>query len=151
MNLQRLLTATLLLLAATSVVAAETTLAAADERLIRELEASSWVAWKSHDARFFERFLSDDHVEVHGYGIVGKGAVVEGVRGPLCVVQSYSLGPLSLTLVSIDTVLVTYRAEQNTSCGGARVPSPVWATSLYARRAGRWVNVLYQHTPVAPS
>ena len=29
------------------------------------------------------------------------------------------------------------------------VPSPVWATSLYARRDGRWVNVMYQHTPLA--
>ena len=44
-----------------------------------------------------------------------------------------------------------HRAEQNTTCGEARVPSPVWATSLYAKRAGRWVNVLYQHTPVARS
>jgi len=28
------------------------------------------------------------------------------------------------------------------------VPSPVWATSMYAKRDGRWVNVLYQHTVV---
>jgi hypothetical protein len=122
-----------------------------DEAIVRELESSSWVAWKNHDAAFFERFLSDDHVEVHGYGIVGKAAVVEGVRSPACVVQNYSLGPLSVTLVSPDSMLVTYRAEQDTLCGNARVPSPVWASSLYAKRSGRWVNVLYQHTPVAHS
>jgi hypothetical protein len=45
-------------------------------------------------------------------------------------------------------VLVTYRAEQDTVCGTARVPSPVWATSLYVKRAGKWLNVLYQHAPV---
>ena len=129
----------------------ETSLTPSDEKSIRELEAQSWVAWKGHDPAFFEAFLSEDHVEVHAYGIVGKSAVVDGVRSAGCVVQSYSLGPLSLTRVSTDTVLVTYRAEQNTSCGEARVPSPVWATSLYAKRAGRWVNVLYQHTPVARS
>jgi len=118
-----------------------------DEAIVRDLEAQSWVAWKVHDAVFFEQFLADDHVEIHGYGIVGKSAVVEGVRSPACVVRSYSLGPLSVTVVAPDSLLVTYRAEQDTVCGTAQVPSPVWATSLYAKRAGRWVNVLYQHTP----
>lgn len=122
----------------------------AEESAVRDLEARSWVAWKGHDAAFFEQFLSDDHVEIHGYGVVGKQAVVEGVRSPICTVQSYALGPLSVTRVSADSLLVTYRAEQDTTCGTARVPSPVWASSLYARRGGRWVNVLYQHTPVAP-
>ena len=93
---------------------------------------------------------SNDHVEVHGYGIVGKAAVVEGVRSPACTVTSYSLGPFSVTAVSADSMLLTYRAEQDTLCGNARVPSPVWASSLYAKRSGRWVNVLYQHTPVVP-
>ena len=122
-----------------------------DEATIRELESKSWIAWKNHDAIFFEQFLSDDHVEIHGYGVVGKGAVVESVRSPVCVVQSFTLGPLSVTVVSPDVMLVTYRAEQDTLCVSTRVPSPVWATSLYAKRSGRWVNVLYQHTPVTRS
>jgi hypothetical protein len=138
---------------ATSIAAAETptppALSFADEMSIRELETNSWVAWKGHDAVFFEQFLSEDHVEVHAHGITGKAAVVDGVRSPACVVQTYLLGPFSLTRVSEDTVLVTYRAEQDTACGNQKVPSPVWATSLYARRSGRWVNVMYQHTRVA--
>ncbi len=144
----RFLPAAVLAFAVTSSVAAgPATLAAADEAEIRDLEAKSWVAWKNHDAAFFEQFLSDDHVEIHGYGVAGKAAVVDGVRSPACVVQAYSLGPLALTAVSADAVLVTYRAEQDTTCGTQKVPSPVWASSVYARRGGRWVNVLYQHTP----
>jgi len=123
-------------------------LAPADESAIRELEAKSWVAWQAHDGPFFERFLSDDHVEVHGYGIVGKAAVVQGVGGAGCTVKGYKLGALKLQPVSADVVLVTYKAEQDSTCGPVAVPSPVWATSLYARRDGRWVNVLYQHTVV---
>ena len=146
MKARHLLVAGLLAVATTGACAAQPS---ADEATVRDLEARSWVAWQSHDA-FFEQFLSDDHVEIHGYGVVGKAAVVEGVRSPLCKVQSYSLGPLTVTAVSPDSMLVTYRAEQDTICGTARVPSPVWASSLYARRSGRWVNVLYQHTPVTP-
>ena len=152
MRLTRFLPAVALALAAASAFAAEESalaaLSASDETLIRDLEARSWVAWKGHDAKFFEQFLSDDHVEIHAYGISGKAAVVDGVRSPACVVQAYSLSPLTLTPVSPDTVLVTYRAEQDTACGTQKVPSPVWATSLYAKRGGRWVNVMYQHTAI---
>jgi hypothetical protein len=40
-------------------------------------------------------------------------------------------------------------AAQDTTCKGIAVPSPVWATSLYIRRDGRWFNVLYQQTPTS--
>src|SRR5665811_1232739 len=100
MNAEAILIATLLAVVTTLTAAAERPKSVApspaDEALVRDLESTSWVAWKNHDAIFFEHFLSDDHVEIHGYGIVGKAAVVEGVRSPACVVQSYSLGPLSM-------------------------------------------------------
>jgi Domain of unknown function (DUF4440) len=147
--------AVLLSIAAASLVTAETigptVVLPSDEMAIRDLELKSWAAWKNHDAAFFEWYLSADHVEVHAHGIVGRTAVIDGVRSSACVVQSYSLGPFSLTPVSGDVVLVTYRAEQKTSCGDIAVPSPVWATSLYAKRAGQWLNILYEHTPVARS
>src|SRR6476620_9600872 len=36
------------------------------EHLIK-LEKQSWEAWKNRDVKFFQNFLSDDHVEV-GFG-----------------------------------------------------------------------------------
>jgi hypothetical protein len=139
----------LLLLCAAAPVSAFDAEPGPEEASVRALEAASWRAWQDHDAAFFEQFLSADHVEVHAQGIVGKAAVVAGVRSPACVVRTYSLGPISATRVAEDTWLLTYRAEQDSACGGQPVPSPVWATSLYARRDGRWVNVMYQHTPLA--
>jgi hypothetical protein len=133
-------------LGSAAVCAAEQ-LAPADDTAIRDLELKSWVAWKAQDATFFEQFLSDDHVEVHGYGVTTKANVVGAVRKAGCVVQMYALGPMTLTPVTPESVLVSYRAEQDTRCGGAKVPSPVWATSLYVKRSGKWVNVLYQQTP----
>ena len=120
-----------------------------DQTLVQELETHSRVAWKGHDYKFFAGFLSDDHVEIHSYGITGKAAVVAGVRSPACQVQAYSLGPFTAARVAADAILLTYRAEQDTSCGGQKVPSPVWATSLYVKRGGKWLNVMYQQTPLA--
>jgi Domain of unknown function (DUF4440) len=113
------------------------------------LEKSSWVAWKDRDGRFFEGFLSDDHLEVGAQGVSGKAQVVAFVASPVCVVESYSLGPFRFQRVAEDTAILTYRAEQNTACGGVAVPSPAWVTSIYVNRGGRWLNVLYQQTPVA--
>ncbi len=120
------------------------------EAELTAMEKASWVAWQGHDAAFFERFLSDDHVEMQP-GPAGKAGVVAGVRGG-CVVKSYTVDRFSLTRFGPDTALLTYRAAQDTTCGTAphsgHVPSPVWATSLFVRRDGRWQNALYVHTAI---
>lgn len=117
------------------------------ERLV-SLETQSWEAWKKRDAKFFEAFLSDDHVEIGGGGTANKTAVVGVVGSPLCVVRSYAVDRFALTILGPDTALLTYRAEQDTICNGSPVPSPAWVGSLYVRRGGRWLNAVYQQTPL---
>ena len=116
------------------------------ESLIK-LEKQSWEAWKKRDGKFFQNFLSDDHVEVGSGGLTTKSAVVAFVGSPVCVVKSYSVDRFELTMFDKDTALLTYHAEQDTTCGGRVVPSPVWVSSLYVRRGGRWLNTFYQQTP----
>ena len=118
------------------------------ENLIN-LEKQSWEAWKNRDGKFFQSFLSDDHAEVTFGGVINKAQVVAGVASPDCVVKSYSVDRFTLTSVDANTALLTYRAEQDTTCNGQRVPSPVWVSSLYVKRGDRWLNFLYQQTPAA--
>jgi hypothetical protein len=113
------------------------------------IEKQSWDAWTKRDGEFFARFLSDDHVEVGASGVAAKPAVVAFVGSPVCVVKSYDGTNFHFTQFDANTVVLVYRVEQNTTCGGTPVPSPAWTTSLYVKRAGRWVNALYQQTPVA--
>jgi hypothetical protein len=89
---------------------------------------------------------SDDHVEVGTTGIVTKAQVVAYVSSAKCVAKSYSVNHFHATRFNDNTALLTYRAEQNTMCGKSRVSSPTWASSLFLRRNGTWVNALYQHT-----
>lgn len=119
--------------------------ASLDDELIA-LEKQSWVAWQGHDQDFFRRFLSDDHVEMTPGGPADKAGVVASVGGA-CTVNSYQVDRFKVTRLGRDTALVTYRAAQDTVCGSQKVPSPVWATSLFVRRAGRWQNALYVHSP----
>ncbi|MDQ2870937.1 MAG: nuclear transport factor 2 family protein [Acidobacteriota bacterium] len=113
------------------------------------MEKKSWEAWKNRDGRFFQDFLSEDHVEVGFGGVIGKAQVVAGVGSPVCVVKSYAVDRFRLTALDANTAVLTYYADQDTLCGGHPVPSPVWATSLYVRRGGRWWNALYQQTQTA--
>jgi len=111
------------------------------------LEKQSWEAWKNHDGKFFQEFLSDDHVEVGSGGPANKAAVVAVVGGDLCNVKSYTVDHFELATFDANTALLTYHAAQDTTCGGKAVPSPVWVSSLYVKRGDRWLNVLYQQTP----
>jgi len=110
------------------------------------LERQSWQAWQRRDGAFFEAFLSDDHVEVGFGGVTRKAAVVAGVASPACVVHSFAIDSFQLTRLNPTTALLTYHAAQQTLCNGHAVPSPVWASSLYVRRASRWFNAMYQQS-----
>ena len=122
--------------------------AALKDKLV-DLEKQSWVAWQGHDGKFFQEFLSDDHVELGSGGPASKAAVVSMVGGTACTVKSYSVDHFELTMLSPDTALLTYHAAQDTTCGGKVVPSPVWVSSLYVKRGDRWLNALYQQTQTA--
>jgi Domain of unknown function (DUF4440) len=115
------------------------------ETLVK-LEKQSWEAWKERDGRFYQNFLSNDHVELGTHGPFGKASVVNFVASPVCTVKSYAVDHFELTAFDADTALLTYHAAQETICSGKPVPSPVWVSSLYIKRDGRWLNALYQQT-----
>jgi hypothetical protein len=115
------------------------------EELVK-LEKQSWEAWKNHDGKFFESFLSDDHVEVSFGGVSSKTSVVAGVASGICEVKNYALDQFELRMLGENAALLTYHEAQDTSCQSTAVPSPCWVSSLYVKRGDRWLNVLYQQT-----
>jgi hypothetical protein len=116
------------------------------EQLIK-LEKQSWEAWKNRDGKFFQDFLSDDHVEVGFGGVSNKAEIVSFVGSPVCTVKSYQLDQFELKMLDKNTALLTYREAQDTVCHNP-VPSPCWVSSLYMKRGDRWLNVLYQQTEI---
>jgi hypothetical protein len=140
---------------ASVVFAACASIQAPDDRSIEvtlvSLERDSWKAWREQDAAFFESFLAEDHVELGPNGPVDKHGVTDVIGNHACKVESYALDNFHVTRLSETSAVLVYRARQTTSCGGYRVPSPAWATSVFALRDGRWQNVLYQQLPAAKS
>lgn len=116
------------------------------EQLIK-LEKQSWEAWKNRDGKFFQDFLSDDHVEVGFGGVSNKAEIVSFVGSPVCTVKSYKLDHFEMKLLDKNTALLTYWEAQDTLCHNP-VPSPCWVSSLYMKRGDRWLNVFYQQTEI---
>src|SRR5947207_3609069 len=116
------------------------------EQLIK-LEKQSWEAWKNRDGKFFQDFLSDDHVEVGFGGVTNKAQVVAVVGSTVCTVKSYKLDHFEMKMLDRDTALLTYWEEQDTVCN-KQVPSPCWVSSLYMKRGDKWLNVFYQQTQI---
>jgi hypothetical protein len=119
------------------------------EKLVA-MERESWAAWKAQDASFFARVLSEDHVELGAGGRMGKAEVVKFIASGACKVESYAVDAFKVTPLSATAVLLTYHAEQKTTCYGKPVPSPCWTTAIYALREGEWKNVLFEELPAAP-
>jgi hypothetical protein len=126
---------------------AETTDDAALKDQLIVLEKQSWEAWKNRDGKFFEDFLSDDHVEVGFGGLANNAEVVSFVGSPACTVKSYRLDHFEMKRLDANTALLIYWEEQDTICRN-RVPSPCWVSSLYMKRGDRWLNVFYQQTQI---
>jgi hypothetical protein len=111
------------------------------------MEKASWVAWQKHDTKFYQGFLSDDHVEVGFGGPDNKANVIKGVESG-CTVKSYDTKGYKVTQLGPETALITYWATQDTLCGGQPVPTPVWVSSLYVKRKGKWLNAVYQQSAI---
>jgi hypothetical protein len=47
-------------------------------------------------------------------------------------------------MLAKDTALMTYKATQDAVCNGKKSPPVQWASSLYVKRGGKWVNAFYQ-------
>jgi len=116
------------------------------EHLIK-LEKQSWEAWKNRDGKFFQDFLSENHVEVGFGGLSNKAEVVAFVGSPVCTVKNYKLDRFEMKMLDKDTALLTYWEEQDTVCN-KQVPSPCWVSSLYIKRGDKWLNVFYQQTQI---
>ena len=121
-----------------------------DQATLVALEKRGWEAWKNRDSTAYRAVLADDAISNGRSGVATAAQMVGGLKD--CDVRSFALddGSFRVTTIAPDVALLTFKATQDATCGGTVAPSPVWASSLYVRRGGKWLNAFYQETPAAP-
>lgn len=119
---------------------------AADVAALRELETTRQAAIEAHDFDALRRIYAEDFV-----GIAGNGRVIS--RADLMDVFAHNDGSLAFTTDEVDvrvygeTAIFTGRLTARTAAGD--VASAGRFTHVFVRRAGTWVCVHGQSTPIA--
>jgi hypothetical protein len=126
--------------------------AAADtavEAKIAANEKALWDAWKNHDAKPFNEYLSDDAVNIAGGEMrKGKAATIKDITSTDCKVNDLSLSNFSYTWIDHDSVIMTYTATQDAECKGQKIPAKVIASSAWSKKQGKWESPFHQETPL---
>ena len=117
------------------------------EQKIISSEKQMWEAWKNKNFEPFKQNLTNDSVMIDQSGIVqGKDKSLDVLTKVPCEVKSYSLGDITVTWVDKDTALLAYKAESDATCGGQKVPSPVYASSIWVKKGAKWLTPFHQES-----
>jgi uncharacterized protein (TIGR02246 family) len=121
------------------------------EAEIVALEKRAYEAWKQKDKKFFEEHMWEDGQYLDQDGGGGKAQYVKAIIDNDCTVNSYALDNPKVTMLSKDAALVTYRYTYDIVCGGKPEAGPLWASTVYVRRGGKWLIAFHQELPAAPA
>ncbi|MBV8859504.1 MAG: nuclear transport factor 2 family protein [Acidobacteria bacterium] len=115
------------------------------------LEKSAYEAWKNKDRRFFEEHMAEDGRYLDPDGGGGKAQYVRAIIDNDCTVNGYALDKPTVTMLNKDAALLTYRYTYDIVCGGKPEAGPLWASTVYVRRGGRWLIAFHQEVNAAPA
>ncbi|CAN5634072.1 hypothetical protein BH10ACI3_BH10ACI3_26270 [soil metagenome] len=123
--------------------------AAPTKEALMALEKSAWEAWKTRDAKWNEENLSAKSV---GFsmkdGRQDKAAMIKAFGETKCDVKSYSLSDDQMTMLGADVAVLTYKAAQDATCDGKKIPAAVWSSGVYVREGDKWKSVIYVENEV---
>jgi hypothetical protein len=117
------------------------------EKALQTKEQAGWQAWKDKDSKFFDGILPDSSINIAGGTMdSGKSNIIKGMASANCEVASFSLSDFAYMWLDKDTVVMTYKANQDGTCGGSKIPSKVIASSIWQKQGGKWVSPFHQET-----
>lgn len=111
------------------------------------LESSVWEALRTGDAGVDEALLATDFLGVYPTGFADRDDHT-GQLGGGPTVADYTIHDPRHLDIGEGHALLAYRAEYRRP--GASITESMYVSSLWSERAGRWINVFSQDTPVDP-
>ena len=122
---------------------------AAVQKELETKEQAGWEAWKTHNPKLVEDIIPENYIGIaDGAMAKGKKQILDGTASHDCQVNSFSLSDYSYMWLDKDTVLMTYTATQDATCSGKKQAGKVIASSLWQKKAGKWVSPFHQETEV---
>jgi hypothetical protein len=136
----------IVLFAAVALARAQAASHAAVEKQIVSMERALNDAFGKHDMAPFRANLAPEAMQIDGNGIakVLTPEFEQSMKG--VSVQSWTLDSSRFMWVDDNTVLHLYRWTGKGTFQGQPLPSPTWASTVWANKAGKWQAVFHQET-----
>lgn len=117
-----------------------------NKKKILELEKQVWDALVSGDQAADSLLLSDDFLGVYTSGFEGKedhsGQLASGPS-----IHKYHLSSVTMKTLSLEVVLISYRADYSRHPIGENNSNEVmYISSIWQNFSGRWLNIFSQDT-----
>lgn len=112
------------------------------------LEKSGWEAWKNKDGNWFQNNTTKECIWINSEGISDKEQMIKSTQTD-CTVASVALNDFKFVLLNENTILLTYVAVQNGSCGNKKLPGKIRASVNYVKRGNKWLEAFYMETTIA--
>lgn len=127
--------------------AAKPTAAAPSKETLMTLEKAGWEAWKNRDSKWTEENYSDKGFGFGKEGRLDRAGMVKAMAAAKCDIKSYSLSDDNLRMLGPDVAVLTFKGTQDGTCDGKKVPTQVWASSVYVREGDKWKALVYTENP----
>ena len=115
---------------------------------IIKLEKAGWDAWKNKNSSWFRYNTTSDCVWINSEGVINKEEMMRSTETD-CAVSLVALDDFKFIRLNTNTVLLTYTAIQEGSCGKTKLAPKIRASVNYVKRGSRWLEAFYMETPVA--
>jgi hypothetical protein len=120
------------------------------EQQIIAMERSSWDLAVKRDTEGYKALHATNFFTVSGQGVADRFRSEASALDPGVRFDRYDLSRYAVTRVGPDSVFVTYSVQASGSDHGRPFVMDSYATSLWMKQNGRWLNVFYQATPATP-
>jgi hypothetical protein len=112
------------------------------------LEQRVWKVAAERDAKAFSELVPADAIMIFQSGIISQPEYLATMHER--TISRYELGPISGFMPNATTVILYYKALRLGEQGGETFPEgQVVESTTWVKRAGHWVAVLNQETPIA--
>lgn len=108
-----------------------------------EKETSLWEAWKNKDSDAFDKTFTEDSVSMGANGLTKREEILKSIKESDCEVGSYAIEGAKASEITKDVVLLNYRTKIDATCGGEKLPSGSWVSSIWVRDGEEWKSSFY--------
>jgi hypothetical protein len=134
----------LLLLIASPCLGKGTPKATLEEQIVANEKRVIWEAVAKKQVGVLRDALAEDYLDVSDVGVFNKSETLQLI--PELNLRDYTLDKFKVVRVDSGSAIVTYEAVQHWTLKGQEGSSHVRASSVWARRGGRWLIVFHQES-----